>query len=132
MLHKPNRTRLHTEPNFFTTETPFKHTIIMDIEKYLDKTDLILYNKIIKLIYRDWDTLDSSTLSDLMDKLRELHQNLDSVILQKKQHDLFTKEYYKSNFDRGSVKESVDLKSISLSKMIPHSQSFRRQLDKRV
>ena len=99
----------------------------MEIEQYLDKTDLILYNKIIKLIYRDWDKLDSSQLSDLMDKLRELHQNLDSVILQKKQHDLFNKEYYKSNFDRGSVKESVDLKSISLSKMIPRSYINRRQ-----
>lgn len=104
----------------------------MDIEKYLDKTDLILYNKIIQLIYRDWDKLDSSQLSDLMDKLRELHQNLDSIILQKKQHDLFNKQYYKSNFDRGNVKECVDLKSISLSKMIPHSQRFRRQIDKRV
>ena len=104
----------------------------MEIEQYLDKTDLILYNKIIQLIYKKWDEMDSSTLSDLLDKCRELHQNLDDVILQKKQHDLFTKEYYKSNFDRGSVKESVDLKSISLSKMIPHSQRFRRQLDKRV
>ncbi len=103
----------------------------MEIEQYLDKTDLILYNKIIQLIYRDWDKLDSNQLSDLMDKLRELHQNLDSVILQKKQHDLFNKEYFKSNFDRGSVKECVDLKSISLSKMIPYSQRFRGQLDKR-
>ena len=97
----------------------------MDIEKYLDKTDLILYNKIIKLIYRDWDKLDSSQLSDLMDKLRELHQNLDDVILQKKQHDLFTKEYYKSNFHRGSSK-SVKTEDISLSKMIPRSHRFRR------
>jgi activator of HSP90 ATPase len=101
------------------------------IENYLDKTDLILYNKIIQLIYKKWDEMDSSTLSDLLDKLRELHQNLDSVILQKKQHDLFNKEYYKSNFDRGNVKESVDLKSISLSKMIPHSHRFRKQIDKR-
>ena len=97
----------------------------MNIEKYLDKTDLILYNKIIKLIYRDWDKLDSSQLSDLMDKLRELHQNLDDVILQRKQHDLFNKVYYKSNFDRGSVKEYVDLKSISLSKMIPKSHRLK-------
>ena len=102
----------------------------MDIEKYLDKTDLILYNKIIKLIYRDWEKLDSSQLSDLMDKLRELHQNLDDVILQKKQHDLFTKEYYKHNFNRGDSK-SVKTEDISLSKMIPHSHSFRKQLDKR-
>ena len=98
----------------------------MDIEKYLDKTDLILYNKIIKLIYRDWDKLDSSQLSDLMDKLRELHQNLDDVILQKKQHDLFTKEYYKSNFNRGDSK-SVTTEDISLSKLIPRSHINRRQ-----
>lgn len=98
----------------------------MDIEKYIDKTDLILYNKIIQLIYRDWDKLDSNQLSDLMDKLRELHQNLDSVILQKKQHDLFTKEYYKSNFNRGDSK-SVKTEDISLSKMIPHSYINRRQ-----
>ena len=101
----------------------------MDIEKYLDKTDLILYNKIIQLIYKKWDEMDSTTLSDLLDKLRELHQNLDRVILQKKQHDLFTKEYYKSNFKRGSSK-SVKTEDISLSKMIPHSHRFRRQLDK--
>ena len=98
----------------------------MDIEKYIDKTDLILYNKIIKLIYRDWESLDSSTLSDLMDKLRELHQNLDNVILQKKQHDLFTKEYYNSNFNRGDSK-SVTTEDISLSKMIPRSYINRRQ-----
>ncbi len=104
----------------------------MDIENYIDKTDLILYNKIIQLIYRDWDKLDSSQLSDLMDKLRELHQNLDNVILQKKQKSLFDKSYYKSNFDRGSIKECVDLNSISLSKMIPYSHSFRRQKEKRV
>jgi hypothetical protein len=98
----------------------------MEIEQYLDKTDLILYNKIIQLIYRDWDKLDSSQLSDLMDKLRELHQNLDSVILQKKQQSLFDKNYYKSNFDRGSSK-SVRTEDISLSKLIPRSYINRRQ-----
>lgn len=70
--------------------------------------------------------MDSSTLSDLMDKLRELHQNLDDVILQKKQHDLFTKEYYKHNFNRGYSK-SVKTEDISLSKMIPRSYINRRQ-----
>jgi hypothetical protein len=103
----------------------------MDIEKYIDKTDLILYNKIIQLIYRDWEKLDGNQLTDLLNLIRDLHQNLDSVILQKKQHDLFNKEYYKSNFDRGSVKESVDLKSISLSKMIPRSYINKEQIDKR-
>jgi hypothetical protein len=75
----------------------------MDIEKYIDKTDLILYNKIIQLIYRDWEKLDGNQLTDLLNLIRDLHQNLDSIILQKKQHDLFNKDYYKSNFDRGSV-----------------------------
>jgi hypothetical protein len=98
----------------------------MEIEQYLDKTDLILYNKIIKVIYRDFDSLDSSTLSDLMDKLRELHQNLDNMILQKKQQSLFDKNYYKSNFDRGSSK-SVRTEDISLSKLIPRSYINRRQ-----
>ena len=102
----------------------------MEIEKYIDKTDLILYNKIIQLIYRDWNKLDSSQLSDLMDKLRELHQNLDNVILQKKQKSLFDKDYYKSNFDRGRVKESIDLKSISLSKIIQYSHTIRKQVVK--
>ncbi len=102
----------------------------MEIEQYLDKTDLILYNKIIKVIYRDFDSLDSSTLSDLMDKLRELHQNLDNMILQKKQQSLFDKNYYKSNFDRGSSK-SVKTEGISLSKMIPRSYINKEQIDKR-
>lgn len=102
----------------------------MDLEKYIDKTDLILYNKIIQLIYRDWDKLDSSQLSDLMDKLRELHQNLDDVILQKKQKSLFDKSYYKSNFDRGSLNECVDFKSISLSNIIQYSHTIRKQLGK--
>ncbi len=101
----------------------------MEIEQYLDKTDLILYNKIIKVIYRDFDSLDSSTLSDLMDKLRELHQNLDNMILQKKQQSLFDKNYYKSNFDRESSK-SVKTEGISLSKMIPRSYINKEQIDK--
>ena len=65
-----------------------------------------------------------------MDKLRELHQNLDDVILQKKQKSLFDKDYYNSNFDRGSIKECVDLKSISLSNIIQYSHTIRKQLGK--
>jgi hypothetical protein len=100
----------------------------MDIETYVDKTDLILYNKIIQLIYRDFQKLDANQLTDLLNLIRDLHQNLDSVILQKKQQSLFDKDYYKSNFDRGGVNESIDLMSISLTKLIPISHSFREQL----
>ena len=100
----------------------------MDIETYVDRTDLILYNKIIQLIYRDFQKLDANQLTDLLNLIRDLHQNLDSVILQKKQQSLFDKDYYKSNFDRGGVNESIDLMSISLTKLIPNSHRFREQL----
>jgi hypothetical protein len=100
----------------------------MELEKYIDKTDLILYNTILNLINRDWDKLDSSQLSELLDKLRELHQNLDNVILQRKQNDLFSNENFKSIFDRDGIKESIDLKSISLSKIIQFSQFIQKQL----
>ena len=100
----------------------------MDIETYVDKTDLILYNKIIQLIYRDFQKLDANQLTDLLNLIRDLHQNLDSVILQKKQQSLFDKDYYKSNFDRGGVKESIDLMSISLLKLLPISHINKKQL----
>ena len=103
----------------------------MEPEHFLQKTDLILYKKILDMIVKDWDGMETDRLSELLSQLRVLHDNLDKVIIQKKQQSLFDKNYYKSNFDRGRVKESVDLKSISLSKMIPHSHRFRRQLDKR-
>ena len=76
------------------------------------------------MIVKDWDGMETDRLSELLSQLRVLHDNLDKVIIQKKQLSLFDKDYYKSNFDRGSVKESVDLQSISLSKMIPNSQRF--------
>lgn len=99
----------------------------MEPENFLQKTDLILYKKILNMIVKDWDGMETDRLSELLSQLRVLHDNLDKVIIQKKQQSLFDKDYYKSNFDRGSVKESVDLKSISLSKMIPLSQRFRGQ-----
>jgi hypothetical protein len=104
----------------------------MEPEHFLQKTDLILYKKILNMIVKDWDGMETDRLSELLSQLRVLHDNLDKVIIQKKQLSLFDKDYYKSNFDRGSVKENVDLKSISLSKMIPLSQRFRRQKEKLV
>jgi hypothetical protein len=96
----------------------------MEPEHFLQKTDLILYKKILNMIVKDWDGMETDRLSELLSQLRVLHDNLDKVIIQKKQLSLFDKDYYKSNFDRGSVKESVDLQSISLLKMIPNSQRF--------
>lgn len=74
-----------------------------NLEKYLDKSDLMLYNKILNLIIKDWDGMDTQQLSELLDKLRELHDNLDKVILQRKQSSLFdTGKFIKSN-EKGSV-----------------------------
>ncbi len=94
------------------------------LEKLLDKTDLFLYKKILNLIIRDWDTMDSQRLGDLLDKLRELHQNLDGVVLQKKQSNLFDKSYYQSNFDRGSVEENNCSNRLSLKGIL---QTIREQ-----
>ena len=88
------------------------------LEKLLDKTDLFLYKKILNLIIRDWDNMDSQRLGDLLDKLRELHQNLDGVVLQKKQSKLFNKRYYQSDFDRGSVDENNCSRSMSLQSIL--------------
>lgn len=99
------------------------------LEKLLDKTDLFLYKKILNLIIRDWDTMDSQRLGDLLDKLRELHQNLDGVVLQKKQSSMFNKRYYQSNFDRGSIKEVVNPDSMSLSNIIRFSHTIKKQLE---
>ncbi len=94
------------------------------LEKLLDKTDLFLYKKILNLIIKDWDTMDSQRLGDLLDKLRELHQNLDGVVLQKKQSGLFDKRYYQSDFDRGGVDENNWSKRLSLKGIL---QTIREQ-----
>lgn len=104
----------------------------MDPEHFLQKTDLILYKKILDMIVKDWDGMETDRLSELLSQLRVLHDNLDKIVIQKKQQSLFDKDYFISNFDRGSVKENVDFKSISLLKMIPLSQRFIGEPEKRV
>jgi hypothetical protein len=59
----------------------------MEIENFLDKTDLLLYKKLLSTIITKWDEMDSSTLGELMEKMRELHTNIESSIHQKKVHD---------------------------------------------
>ena len=86
-----------------------------NLEKYLNKSDLMLYNKILNLIIKDWDGMDTQQLSELLDKLRELHDNLDKVILQRKQSSLF---------DTGKVNKSNSQDSVSLSELL---YSIRRQ-----
>lgn len=89
-----------------------------NLEKYLNKSDLMLYNKILNLIIKDWDGMDTQQLSELLDKLRELHDNLDKVILQRKQSSLF---------DTGKINKSNSQDSISLSELL---HTIRRQKKK--
>ena len=89
----------------------------MNIEKFVDKTDILLYKKILSMIVKDWDTMDSDRLGQLLDKLRELHTSLDKVILQRQQQSLFDKDYYTSQFDRKNVNETISKESISLKKI---------------
>ena len=98
----------------------------MNIEKFVDKTDVLLYKKILSMIVKDWDTMDSDRLGQLLDKLRELHTSLDKVILQRQQQSLFDKDYYTSQFDRKNVNETISIGSISLKKIYRDLQDKKK------
>jgi hypothetical protein len=98
----------------------------MNIEDFVDRTDLILYKRILNLIMKDWDEMETNKLSELLSKLKELHDNLDKVILQRKQRNLFNKHYYKSQFDRQNIKEFINQNSMSLMNIYTSLNNKRR------
>jgi len=67
----------------------------MELEKFLDKTDIQLYRGILDKIFREFDTLEPQVLGDLMDKLRELHQNLDGIVQQRKTQSMYDDKFFK-------------------------------------
>jgi hypothetical protein len=83
----------------------------MKIEKFVDKTDILLYKKILNLIDKEWDNMDTDRLSELLSKLKELHEYLDRIILQKKQQSLFNENRYN---DRRITKKGLRIESVSL------------------
>jgi hypothetical protein len=83
----------------------------MEIEKFVDKTDILLYKKILNLIDKEWDNMDTDRLSELLSKLRELHEYLDRIILQKKQQSLFKERI---DFDRDCKRITTVNERISL------------------
>jgi len=109
ILENPRQTGIYTEPNFY----PMKKVNEQNLERYLDKSDLLLYNKILNLIIKDWDGMDTQRLSELLEKLRELHDNLDKVILQRKQSSLFDTGRFNKDKEKGSVSLSELLYRIS-------------------
>jgi hypothetical protein len=98
----------------------------MNIEQFVDKTDLLLYKRILNLIMKDWDGMETDKLSELLSKLKELHDNLDKVIIQRKQQDLFDKHNYNSQFDRNKVKEDVRQTSMSLKNIYTEIKDKRK------
>ena len=84
----------------------------MEIENFLDKTDLLLYKKLLSTIITKWDEMDSSTLGELMEKMRELHTNIESSIHQKKVHDTMSTDYDSLTPQKAGISERTMLKSI--------------------
>lgn len=84
----------------------------MEIENFLDKTDLLLYKKLLSTIITKWDEMDSSTLGELMEKMRELHTNIESSIHQKKVHDTIRTDYDSLTPQKVGISERTMLKSI--------------------
>ena len=67
----------------------------MELDKFLNKTDIQLYRGILHKIYKDFDNMEPSVLGDLLDKLKELHNELDKVVQQKN-----TQQMYNTSYDK--------------------------------
>ena len=75
-------------------------------------------------IEKEWDTLDTSTLSDMIDILGLLNTNIQTHIQKLKNQELFQTSYRRNpkEGDKSITtleKKGDDLESISLSKIIP-------------
>jgi len=55
----------------------------MELNKFLNKTDIQLYQSILKKIYKDFDNIEPSVLGDLLDKLKDIHSSLENVVRQR-------------------------------------------------
>ena len=66
----------------------------MELNKLLNKSDILLYKGILNKIFREFETLEPQVLGDLMDKLRELHQNLDTIVQQRRTKDMYDDEFF--------------------------------------
>lgn len=65
----------------------------MELSKFLNKTDIQLYKGILNKIYKDFDNIEPSILGDLLDKLKELHNELDKVVQQRRTQSMYNTPY---------------------------------------
>lgn len=85
--------------------TQFSPRQEFDLGVFLFKSDLLLYKKILLLIDREWDTIDSQRFGDFMEKLGELHHNLEKVV-----HSQNVSRTLRTNH---SLRESIDTNRLS-------------------
>lgn len=67
----------------------------MDLSLFLHKIDIQLYKGILHKIYKDFDNMEPSVLGDLLDKLKELHSELDKVVQQRNTRQMYNTPYDK-------------------------------------
>ena len=94
----------------------------MGLEQFLSKTDLLLYKKILHTIIQKWDTIDPETLSDFLEKLGELHGNLNNVVKQMKTYSM-----YHPVSDTQVESKKVKSDSISLTDILHTIKKQRRK-----
>ncbi len=90
----------------------------MELNTFLIKTDIQLYRGILNKIIRDFDILEPQVLGDMLDKLKELHQNLDNIVKQKQTQSMYDDKFFQYTGEKDmkddSVNESIKIKPILL------------------
>jgi disulfide oxidoreductase YuzD len=84
----------------------------MELNKFLNKTDIQLYRGILNKIFKEFDTIEPQVLGDLLDKLRELHQNLDNIVKQKQTQSMFNTPYNDKINQLQKKKDKEDLEQM--------------------
>ncbi len=90
----------------------------MELNNFLNKTDIQLYRGILNKIFKEFDTLEPQVLGDLLDKLRELHQNLDNIVKQKQTKSMYDDKFYQYTGEKrekdNNVNECIKITSMLL------------------
>ena len=73
----------------------------MELNNFLNKTDIQLYRGILNKIFKEFDTIEPQVLGDLLDKLRELHQSLDNIVKQKQTKSMYDDKFYQYTGEKG-------------------------------
>jgi len=93
----------------------------MELNNFLNKTDIQLYRGILNKIFKEFDTIEPQVLGDLLDKLRELHQSLDNIVKQKQTKSMYDDKFYQYTGEKGEkdkwfnecvTNETMSLKNI--------------------